>query len=90
MIIEQTTIGERGQAVIPKSIRDRMPAPKGTVFSVALIDENTIVMKRIDRKKLLAEFNALRAKIQAEIPKPISEQEIVDEIKRIRKLKNRD
>ncbi len=41
MHIELTTVGERGQAVIPKFIRDAMPAPKGTMFSIVLIDKNT-------------------------------------------------
>lgn len=81
MNIELTTVGERGQAVIPKAIRDTMPAPKGTMFSVVLIDKDTLVMKRFDKRKLLAEFKDLRASIQ----KKFSDQEIVSEIKRTRK-----
>ena len=81
MNIELTTVGERGQAVIPKFIRDSMPAPKGTMFSVMLIDRDTIVMKRFDKRKLLAEFKDLRASVQEKF----SDQEIVNEIKRARK-----
>lgn len=81
MNIELTTVGERGQAVIPKSIRDSMPAPRGTMFSVVLIDKDTIVMKRFDKRKLLAEFKGLKASIQSKF----DEQEIVNEIKKSRK-----
>ena len=81
MEVELTTIGERGQAVIPKSIREKMPAPKGTMFSVVLVDKDTLVMKRLDKRKLLAEFRTLRKSIG----KKYSEEEIVDEIKRARK-----
>lgn len=81
MDIQLTTLGERGQAVIPKSIRDKMPAPKGTMFSVVLIDKDTLVMKRFDKRKLLAEFRDLRASVHEKF----SDQQIVDEIKRARK-----
>lgn len=81
MEIELTTVGQRGQAVIPKSIRDKMPAPKGTMFSIALIDKDTIVMKRFDKRKLLAEFKDLRTSIQDKF----SDVGIIDEIKRTRK-----
>ena len=81
MNVELTTIGERGQTVIPKSIRDSMPAPKGTMFSMVVIDKDTIVMKRFDKKKLLAEFKDLRSSIQEKF----SDQEIVNEIKRTHK-----
>jgi len=76
MEVELTTIGERGQAVIPKSIREQMPAPKGTLFSVVLVDKDTLVMRRVDKKKLLGEFKDLRASV-----KKLSEAEIVGEIK---------
>ena len=81
MNVELTTIGERGQTVIPKSIRDSMPAPKGTMFSMVVIDKDTIVMKRFDKKKLLAEFKDLVSSIQEKF----SDQEIVNEIKRTHK-----
>ena len=81
MEIEFTTLGERGQAVIPKSIRDRMPAPRGTMFSVVLIDKDTLVMRRFDKRKMLAEFKDLRALIRQKF----SDKEIVGEIKRARK-----
>ena len=81
MDIEITTVGERGQAVIPKSIRDKMPIPRGTLMSVFLIDKDTLVLRRFDKKKLLGEFRDLRASIH----KKFNEQDIVGEIKRTRK-----
>ena len=81
MQIALTTVGERGQAVIPKVIRDKMPAPRGTMFSVVLIDKDTIVMKRLDKRKLLAEFKGIRAAVN----RKFSDQEIVGELKRTRK-----
>lgn len=81
MNVELTTIGERGQTVIPKSIRDSMPAPRGTMFSMVAIDKDTIVMKRFDKRKLLAEFKDLRASIQGKF----SDNEIINEIKKTRK-----
>jgi len=79
MEVELTTVGERGQAVIPKSIREQMPAPKGTLFSVVLVDKDTLVMRRVDKKKLLGEFRGLRASVAK-----LSEAEIVGEVKKAR------
>ena len=78
MEVEITKIGERGQAVIPKSIREKMSASKGTIFSIVMLDKNTIMMKRIDRKKLLDEFKVLKSSVK----KKFSEAEIVEEIKK--------
>lgn len=80
MNIELTTIGERGQVVIPQQIREKMPAPKGTLFSVVLVDKDIIVMKRVDKQQLLGEFKALRESIK----KKFTEGEIVEEIKKTR------
>ena len=80
MEVNLTTIGERGQAVIPKLIREKMPAPKGTVFSVVLIDKDTIVMKKFDKKKLLAEFRSLRKSIK----RGFEEGEILEEVRQSR------
>lgn len=79
MNVELTTVGERGQAVIPKSIREQMPAPKGTLFSVVLVDKDTLVMRRIDKKKLIGDFRDLRASVAK-----LGEAEIVGEVKKAR------
>ncbi len=81
MQVELTTLGERGQAVIPKTIRDKMPAPKGTMFSIIMVDKDTIVMKRFDKRKLLEEFKDLKESIK----NTFREEEIVAEVKKARK-----
>ena len=78
MHVELTTIGERGQVVIPRQIRDKMPAPKGTLFSVVLVDKDIIVMKRVDKQQLIGEFKTLRNAIK----KKFTEEEIIAEVKR--------
>ena len=78
MEVELTKIGERGQVVIPQSIREKMPAPKGTLFSIVLVDRDIIMMKRMDKKKLLKEFQDLRSSIKQKF----KEAEIVEEIKK--------
>lgn len=80
MDIELTTVGERGQAVIPKIIRDKMPAPKGTLFSVVMVDQDVLVLKRVEKKKLLADFDGLRSSIL----RKFSNKDIVGEIKKVR------
>ena len=81
MHVELTTIGERGQVVIPRQIRDKMPAPKGTLFSVVLVDKDIIVMKRVDKQQLVGEFKTLRNAIK----KKFTEEEIIAEVKRTHK-----
>ncbi len=81
MHVELTTIGERGQVVIPRQIRDKMPAPKGTLFSVVLVDKDIIVMKRVDKQQLIGEFKTLRNAIK----KKFTEEEIIAEVKRTHK-----
>ena len=81
MDIEITTIGERGQVVIPQSIREKMPAPKGTLFSVVLVDKDILVMKRVDKHQLIGEFKELRDSIK----KKFTEAEIIEEVKRARR-----
>ena len=78
MDFELTKIGERGQAVIPKIIREKMLARKGTLFGVVLMDKDTIVMKRIDKSKLYQEFSDIRSNI-----KKIFSSKIMEELENI-------
>ncbi|MBD3309737.1 AbrB family transcriptional regulator [Candidatus Woesearchaeota archaeon] len=57
--IETTRMSTRGQVIIPKEIRDEISADEGTIFAVMPLDKNTIVMKKIDKKKLADEFKNL-------------------------------
>ena len=62
--IETATMSERGQIVIPKDIRDYIGATGNTLFTVATLDEETIVMKKLDTEKLLAQFRSIRKSAQ--------------------------
>ena len=84
MDVELTKIGERGQIVIPLSIREKIQAPKGTLFSIAMLDKNILVMKKVDRKELLADFNKLRASV-----KKFGEAELIEKVKQWKKAQNR-
>ena len=46
----------RGQVIIPKDIRDYIKAEENTIFTVISISKDTILMKKMNKKKLLAEF----------------------------------
>ncbi len=59
--IRLTRLGERGQMVIPKALRHAMKLPQGTMFSIVMVDEDTLMIKRFDEKRIYAEFNAVRA-----------------------------
>ena len=83
MDVELTKIGERGQIVIPLSIREKIRAPKGTLFSITLLDKNILVMRKVDRQELLADFKALRDSVQK-----LGEAEINEEVKRWKKTQN--
>jgi len=78
--IGTTKMSSRGQIIIPKDIRDYVHASKDTIFTVSTLDEDTIIMKKMDKKKLIAEFRAIRQRV-----KRISNKEIQNEIKATRK-----
>ena len=78
MEFELTKLGERGQAVIPKAIREKMLARKGTLFGVVLMDKDTIDMRRIDKSRLYQEYSEIRSNI-----KKIFGSKIIEEIENI-------
>jgi len=80
--IEFGTLSEKGQLVIPRHLRENLHWEKGTKVSMAKVDEDSIVIKRIDTDAWQKEFDKLRAKA-----KRISEAEIVDIIRGARKEK---
>jgi len=81
MEIETTKMSTRGQVIIPKDIRDYIHAGEGTLFTVVTLDEETLVMKRIDKSKLLQEFKNIRQRVK----KKLNEEEILNEIREVRK-----
>ena len=80
-LIETTKMSTRGQVIIPKDIREYMGVKENTLFTVVPLDKETLLMKKIDKKRLLGEFRMLRAGVK----KKLSEGEIMNEIKSSRK-----
>ena len=62
MSIETAKMSERGQIIIPKEVREDVDAATDTIFAVSSIDKDTIVMKKLDTRKLTEEFRRLRSK----------------------------
>lgn len=80
-IIETTKMSTRGQVIIPKGIRDYINVGDDTVFTVMPLNRDTILMKKMDKKRLLQEFR----KIRIDIKEKLSPEEIENEIKAHRK-----
>lgn len=80
--VDTTKMSTKGQVIIPKGIREYINAGEDTIFTVMPLDKETIVMKKLDRMKLIKEFRAFRAKS----PK-FSEKEINEEIQAYRREK---
>lgn len=76
MEVETTKMSTRGQVIIPKEIRDYISADEGTLFAVATLDEETIVMKKLSKQKLVQEFRDLRERVKNKL----TEEEILDEV----------
>lgn len=81
MEIETTKMSTRGQVIIPKEIREYISAEEGTLFTVATIDQETLIMKKIDKSKLIQEFRNIRERVK----KKLTEKEILDEVHKSRK-----
>lgn len=80
-IIETAKMSTRGQVIIPKDIRDYIKAEENTIFTVVSLNKDTILMKKLDKKKLLTEFRSIRDGIKGKL----STEEINNEIMAHRK-----
>lgn len=67
LLVETTKMSTKGQVIIPKNTREFTGSEKETVFNVFALDKNTIVLNKQDSKKILAEFNALRARVKSKL-----------------------
>ncbi len=66
--IETTRMSTRGQVIIPKRVRDATGSVAETLFAVSSFDDDTIVLRKIDRERLLQDFRNVRAKVQKRFP----------------------
>lgn len=51
-----TKVDEKGRILLPKEIRNKMNIKPGEEFLIADIDENAVILKRIDVKKMLEDL----------------------------------
>ena len=51
--IETATMSERGQIIIPKDVREYINAGEKTIFTVMPLNKETIIMKKLDREKIV-------------------------------------
>ena len=82
MTIETAKMSDRGQIIIPKEIREYIHATEDTIFTLMPLDSETIIMKKLDKEKLVQEFRSIRSK-----SKKISSNEVNEEIIHARKAK---
>jgi len=62
MTIDTAKMSTRGQIIIPKSMRECIGATENTIFAFAKLDDDTLVMKKLDTSRLLADFKKIRKK----------------------------
>ena len=82
--IETAKMSERGQIIIPKEVRDYVGATESTIFTVMPLDKETIVMKKLDKIKLIQEFRSIRKGVT----KKLTAQDINKEIAQVREHKH--
>ncbi|MBI2142050.1 hypothetical protein HYU15_00995 [Candidatus Woesearchaeota archaeon] len=68
-VVDTTKMSTRGQVIIPKDIREYIGAVEDTIFTVMPIDKETIIMRKMDKKRLVAEFMAIRSRTGKISPK---------------------
>ncbi len=81
--VETAKMSERGQIIIPKEVREYIGASENTIFTIMPLDRETIIMKKLDRVKLVLEFESIRENIKEKL----SSQEVNEEIAEARRLR---
>ena len=81
-----TKVDEKGRILLPKEIRDKMNIKPGEEFLVADLDENAVILKRIDVRRMLEDLIEKAKSIDLEK----LEREIEEEGNRIAKNKISD
>jgi len=78
--LETAKMSERGQIIIPKEIRDHVHATQNTIFTIMPLDKETIIMKKLNKNKIIDEFRNIRKRVIK-----LSKQDIDKEIQNVRK-----
>ncbi len=81
--IETAKMSERGQIIIPKDVRVYIGAGESTIFTIMTLDRGTIIMKKLDKMKMIREFRSIRAKVKEKL----TPEEISREIEEARKAR---
>ncbi|MBN1940737.1 MAG: AbrB/MazE/SpoVT family DNA-binding domain-containing protein [Candidatus Diapherotrites archaeon] len=62
--VETTKMSTKGQVIIPKETREFTDSKPETIFTVFPLSREIIVLKKLDKEKVVAEFRAVRAKVK--------------------------
>ncbi len=65
--VETTKMSTKGQVTIPKETRDFTESGTETIFTVFPLNKETIILKKLNKQKIVGEFRALRAKVKSKI-----------------------
>lgn len=85
MEVETAKMSERGQIIIPKDVREYIGAAENTIFTIMPLDRETIIMKKLDKMKLIQELRNIRQSVKEKL----TSQEINEEIAKVRKQRRR-
>jgi len=77
--VEPAKMSTRGQIVIPQAVRERVKIGKDALFMVGAVDEDTIILKKVNRQKIVSELLSMRKKILQRTG-GLTSKEIEDEI----------
>ncbi|MCD6479066.1 MAG: AbrB/MazE/SpoVT family DNA-binding domain-containing protein, partial [Candidatus Diapherotrites archaeon] len=64
VVVETTKMSTRGQVVIPKQIREFLNIDEDSIFTVIALDRETIVLRKLSKEKILADFAKIREKVK--------------------------
>ncbi len=64
VVVETTKMSTRGQVVIPKQIREFLNIDEDSIFTVIALDGETIVLRKLSKEKILADFAKIREKVK--------------------------
>lgn len=78
------TMGERGQVVIPKRLRDRLELSPQTKFAVYGVGDGVILLKRLDLPELDEAWERIFRLVE-EKGLDLSEEEVAEEVRAVRK-----